>query len=240
MFTPIRPRRRRQETPHRSKPRVRPRQPRVRSVQFARVPRKDRLEAFEGLRSHFNDKMNTLNAQLHAGEITVNDWHTDARQAVKRLHVQAWSAGRGGEWDKITFGEWGKVGNRLRRQYGYLRNYADELRTADFEKLSVAKMNMRSGFYGSAARQSFEASLAEDRGLDSSILPAQPGDGTTKCRTNCKCRWSITRRKTGIWIVSWMLGEADHCSTCRRRSRKWKRLKIKNGSFMTEVEPIFD
>ena len=74
------------------------------------------------------------------------------------------------------------------------------------------------------------------------MLPAWPGDGTTICLTNCKCRWSINilSIERGDYNATWRLGAAEHCRTCRQRARAWKKLRVRGGELVEGYEPIFD
>jgi hypothetical protein len=198
--------------------------------------RADKTAVYNDLVTAYKGRTSELNRRYLDGEITRNTWKNAMREEVKTLHVQAYAAGRSGGWDAVTSGEWGSVGARLRRQYQFLDRFADDIVAKD---LSLAQMNQRTGLYGSASRASFEAAIAAEKGVPASALPAQPGDGTTLCKANCKCRWTIKKR-AGFHLVSWMLGRAEHCRTCARRARAWKNLKIQGGVMVSPVEPIFD
>lgn len=196
--------------------------------------RAERIATFDALRVAFETRTAQINASYEAGFIDVQAWQQDMQEQVKIMHVQAYAAGRGGKWADITQREWGAVGQRLRVQYDYLRGFAREVQQGN---LSPAQMQARINLYSAAARQQFEAALSEAKGLDASALPAQPGDGTTLCMVNCKCRWAI-RKRHGTYHCTWRLGRAEHCSTCLERSRKWKNLRIKDGVMLSDVETI--
>lgn len=197
--------------------------------------RKDKAAAYDAIVRDFNDHARALNRRVLDGEITVNMWHNAMREQVKVAHVNAYAAGRSGGWAAITAAEWGSVGNRLRRQYQYLARFADELKYKD---LTIGQINARAGLYGAASRASFEAAIAAEKGVPASALPAMPGDGSTLCRTNCKCSWAI-RKRGPSHFATWRLGRAEHCRTCTQRSRQWKNLEIRDGALITPLEPIY-
>lgn len=68
---------------------------------------------------------------------------------------------------------------------------------------------------------------AETEGLP---LPALPGDGSSQCRQNDKCKWRIEwdDRKLGNARAYWELRPAEHCQTCIERARRWNPLVIRN------------
>lgn len=198
--------------------------------------RADKTAVYNDLVSAYKARAANLNERFLDGQITRNTWKNAMREEVKTLHVQAYAAGRSGGWGAVTAQEWGSVGARLRRQYQFLDRFADDIVAKD---LSLAQMNQRTGLYGSASRASFEAAIAAEKGVPASALPATPGDGTTACRSNCKCRWAITKRR-GSFFASWKLGRAEHCRTCLARARSWKNLEIRDGVLISTIEPIFD
>lgn len=198
-----------------------------------KVPRSQRTETFDALRAAYEERVIAINTLYKAGFLDKESWFEDMQEQVKIMHVQAYAAGRSGEWEDITQSEWGRVGNRLRRQYEALRGFQ-----GDLDNISLAQMNARANMYGAAARQQFESAIGEEKGLPGDALPAQPGDATTECWTMCKCRWAIRKRNT-VHICTWKLGRAEHCKTCLLRARSWKNLRVKDGVMLSEVEPIF-
>jgi len=56
-----------------------------------------------------------------------------------------------------------------------------------------------------------------------SLLPYLPRDGSTECLMRCRCAWILeiidndkpTKKK--VVEASWVLGVAEHCSTCLDR-----------------------
>lgn len=210
-----------------------------------KTSRASKQAVLDRARDRYDDVAAGLAGDLHRGRITPVEFEERLADEVKRLHVAAYVAGRSGTWGEITPQQWGRLGPIIRFQYSKLRGWRDELqrtpRDADGTlTISEAKLLQRAGYYRSAATQSFERGLVDEIGLASDVLPAYPGDGTTDCMTNCVCRWAIRilNKARGDFNASWRLGNAEHCPTCRKRARSWKRLKVRGGVLQDGYEPI--
>jgi len=191
--------------------------PRVRDLKSARGFVELRKEAFKKDAAE-------LAKRLHKGELTVLEWRTEMRQAVKDLHVMALIISRGGEPANVTQAEWGRVGRYLRDQYSYLDNFARQLQQrAEMETLGLANLQSekyiaaRSGLYGGNALASFW------RGVTYGLLPQVPGDGKTRCKTNCGCRLEVEAgEQADIVLVRWIVDPAlENCEDCVRLAAEW-------------------
>jgi len=195
----------------------------------------DRIELFE-------ERAQELNAALAKGDIGLSEWETKMGGAVKRLHVGSYMIGKSGRWDELTEDGVRALESEVDRQLKYLRRWRNELAEGGrLDDLSEGQLNTRSRLYGAASSGTFEQGYQSERGLPPGILPAQPGDGTTKCLTNCRCRWSIRTfsKEKQNFDCNWMLGAAEHCETCRERAREWLGLRIRGGELIDDPEPIF-
>lgn len=65
-------------------------------------------------------------------------------------------------------------------------------------------------------------------------LPYYPKDGTTICNIGCKCHWRIEQVTNGFDCF-WILGQAEHCTTCRTRAAAYNPLTYRNGQFTNFV-----
>lgn len=204
-----------------------------------RLSRADKQRAANAIEALYNGNAESLNQALIDGAISVDTWLGSLKKEVSAGHVSTYSAGRSGAWSSITFSEWGRLGQRIRRQNEFLKGFAADIQKRGVENISVAYLNNRTGLYGSNFRESLEAGIARDRGLDPSALPAIPGDGSTRCLVRCKCRWTIRPRGRDRFSVSWRLGAAEHCKTCLDRSRDWVGLEIHKGVMVSAVVPHF-
>jgi len=77
--------------------------------------------------------------------------------------------------------------------------------------------------YINSSIQSYERANARARGLPD--LPQYPGDGNTRCLTNCQCHLSY-EWADGAWLVYWNLGQAEHCPDCEAMASDWSPLEI--------------
>ena len=204
-----------------------------------RLSRRDKQRAANAIEDLFNSEIQRINERLVDGSIGVEAWYESVRKEISAGHVSTYSAGRSGAWSSITFQEWGRLGQRIRRQNQFLQGFADELRKQDPETYSLKYLNNRVGLYGSNFRESLESGIARDRGLDPSVLPAIPGDGSTRCLTRCKCRWTIRPAGRDRFVISWRLGNAEHCSTCNNRADDWVGLEIHKGRLVSPLVPHF-
>lgn len=172
-------------------------------------------------------------------------FQTEMQREVKDLFISAYIAGRGGSWREAGPAEWGRLGAVLKRQYRFIRGFASDLATRE-PPLTRAQILARTDLYAAAASESFERGVAAQVGLNASVLPAQPGDGTTLCRSRCRCHWSIQilSKARGDFNCSWRLGSAEHCETCRSRARSherggWQRLRVRGGVLIDTPAPLF-
>ena len=206
-----------------------------------RTSRSSKLAAWESARSLFDASVDELAEGVAAGRITPREWEAAMRPLVKDLHVEAYVAGRSGLWGEITPAQWGRLGPVVREQYGYLARRRQAIEAVPVEERSAAKLAQTARLYGAATRRSFERGLLDEIGMGAE-LPAYPGDGTTLCRVNCRCRWRIRilSKARGDFDASWTLGSAEHCRTCRERARKWKALRVRGGVLVDGYEPISD
>ena len=199
-----------------------------------RTSREAKLAAWSAARALFDDEAGALAARVAAGEITPREFEARLQQEVKDLYVSAYVAGRSGQWDDITPAQWGRLGPLLRVQYGFARRFSRDIEALPVGKRSEAVIRARAQLYGASSRQVLERGILDELsqgGRPVPELPAYPGDGTTDCYTNCRCRWAvrILSKARGDYDVSWRLGRAEHCRQCRKRSRAWKALRVRGG-----------
>ena len=191
--------------------------PRVRDVSVAR-----RLIALR--QETFRRDVARLARQLWEGQIDLVGWHRAMKQAVKDLHISSLVIARGGEWDAITFAEWGRVGRELRDQYAYLRRYAGQIEQRAHMELmgqenfySLNYLQARSGLYAGSSAATFW------RGVTYNLLPQVPGDGQTACKMNCGCHLEIEDGNLpGTLDVYWVLDPMlENCPDCVRLTGEW-------------------
>lgn len=160
-----------------------------------------------------------LVARLAAGQLPVAGWVLAMRDLLRVLHVAQYTYGRGGK-AAMTAADRGRLGALLRGQYGHLQAFAQEVADG---RLSAAQAQARAHLYAGAARQSYERGQAASWGVR---LPAHPADGSTECRSNCKCSWRLVGRADGAVEATWVRHAQDSCATCVRRATDWNPLVV--------------
>jgi hypothetical protein len=171
-----------------------------------------------------------LTEKLANGEITIQRWILRQREIVKQTFVDQYVMGKGGR-NNMTQRDWGRVGNMLKDQYGYLQNFGQKI--ADGE-LSVAQIRNRSQMYISSSAQAFEKGKSASYG--NFTLPAHPADGQTVCGSNCKCQWLITEFDDR-WECVWNINEsAENCPDCQDNARRWNPLVILKSAARTQKD----
>lgn len=169
------------------------------------------MQRFE---NKYKQDIKGISDKLSNGEISLQRWVDDLRQAIKDAYVIQYTVGKGG-LDNMTQADWGRIGGLLKGQYAYLNGFASEVANGDLTPKQIAA---RANLYIDSSTQAFERGKAASHGMIS--LPAYPGDGSTECMSNCRCYWSI--RKSGTtYHASWRMSNAEHCETCRIRSVSW-------------------
>lgn len=116
------------------------------------------------------------------------------------------------------------------RQKGFLEGFAkafEEGRYKDREKVAQHRAEM----YADATIGTWW--MGHTRGWP---LPAWPGDGTTQCKTRCRCSWDIRQLGgEGNADAHWLLGNVDHCQTCEQRAEEWAPIRIRDGELPSEI-----
>lgn len=194
---------------------------RYRDKQTGRFVSDDTLRSLVGQYQEARHEIaRSVASRLANGKMSPAQMVDTMRGALRDTYTAAYMAARGGR-NAMTQSDWGQLGQMLKKQYGYLNDFAAEVAAG---QLSEAQIAARATLYFNSATQAyFRGITALHDGLD---LPAQPGDGSTPCRTNCKCRWIITETPTE-WRALWRLGDAEHCSVCVERAGTWNPLIVK-------------
>ena len=150
---------------------------------------------------------------LDDGTWTIPKFETEMRSKLKNAYISEYVLGRGGV-SQMTQSDWGRIGNMLRNQYGYLRSYLDDLESG--KETRGTATNRARNFLGSA-RQSFSRGRGRAWDLD---LPAHPGDGGTPCHGNCRCHWEIEEDEEEFRAY-WNVGGSKPCAGCIARAANW-------------------
>lgn len=169
------------------------------------------------LRDHYlemqRQTMASLAQRVSAGELTIGQWETQMRAAVKASNVTAFSYGRGGR-QAVTADDRTVLGQLIDKQNAYLSGFVRDLVAGE---MSAAQIEARATLYASAAVHANAAgedaawvgsdyqelnvrggsrfpcdecpALSAQGWVDGGILPRP---GTRSCAANCRC--SLARR----------------------------------------------
>lgn len=167
-------------------------------------------------------KMDLVSRGLNNGVINLDQWQAQMMDLTKRVHLVSAAAQRGG-WAQMTQADFGRVGQIVRREYGFLRNFAEQI--ASGKQPLDGNIARRARMYGQQARNtfySFQKVEMERRGFDEERSVLNPADhceqckseerkgfqpigsmvpiGQRICRSNCKCSVEYRNSATGETI----------------------------------------
>jgi len=171
------------------------------------------------------ERVGILAQQLQDGEITLNQWLLSSREAIKETYINQYLLGIGGRGN-ITQADYGRIGNMLRNQYGFLQKFAGDIQSGRYDE-SEGGIAARLKMYIESSSQAYERGQIVSRfgGDLYSRLLQFPGDGQTECRANCRCHLEV-EDTPGAWLVRWRLNPAEHCEDCLRLASEWNPLEV--------------
>jgi hypothetical protein len=88
------------------------------------------------------------------------------RKVIKDVYIAETMLGKGGR-DKMTFADWGRIGNMVRRQYSFLARFAQDIKDG---KLSPKQIAARARLYIRPALATLERGQLSAHGISSSLL----------------------------------------------------------------------
>ena len=168
------------------------------------------------------ERTDQLAAQLASGQRTIQEWVLAMRDEVRLTYSSEYVFGRGGI-NAMTPSDWGRLGQAIRNQYGYLQTFAADIAAG---QLSEGQIRARAHHYVGSAVQAFERGKGIARGWPD--LPAYPGDGQTTCFGNCRCFWNLVRTEDGRgWDCTWVTSEDEReCEDCVANGKRWAPLFV--------------
>ena len=98
------------------------------------------------------DPAKALAEALRGRQLSVADWEVAMRRHVKNTHLNAIALGRGGGAN-VTPADYGRGGQIVREQYGYLRGFANDI--ASGKQRLDGTLGVRAKLYTQAGRESF-------------------------------------------------------------------------------------
>ncbi|KKM03780.1 hypothetical protein LCGC14_1771000 [marine sediment metagenome] len=139
---------------------------------------RDQLDKVIGASSQV---MRAVSQQLRDGDIGLAEWQLEMMQQIKTTHLAGAAMQRGG-WQQMTQADFGRVGQIVRNEYGFLRNFAEQIASGE-QKLD-GTLARRAGLYGQQGRPTyltFWDSTAAQRGFDEERSILQPAEHCTEC-----------------------------------------------------------
>lgn len=168
------------------------------------------------------DVMRGYAQQLRDGQISLDEWQAAMMGQIKITHLSAMILQKGGV-NQLTQSDYGRVGQVIRGEYDYLRNFAKEI--ASGKQRLDGTLLRRAEMYGQAGRPNyfrFHDLDKKDRGFDEERSVLNPADhciecvseadkgwqpigsiipiGQRICRVNCKCDKEYRNSVTGETI----------------------------------------
>ena len=106
-----------------------------------------------------DDPAKALAEALRGRAVNLADWEVAMRRHVKNTHLNAIAMERGG-WANLTPSDYGRAGQIIREQYGYLRGFANDI--ASGKQRLDGTLGVRAHLYSQAGRNSYYRSKAEN------------------------------------------------------------------------------
>lgn len=171
-----------------------------------------------GLASSREGTIRGLAQMLGRGDLSIQRWELEMREAIKLTHGAEYVFGRGG-FRQMTQADWGRVGSIVKDQYSYLNGFSRDIANGRYTNaegnLSVAAVEARAVMYAGAGVYSF--SVGREVAFPGLQLPCHPGDGGTPCLANCRCSWRLAETQSE-YRATWLLGATEHCEGCLARA----------------------
>lgn len=125
-----------------------------------------------------------LAEDYRAGRISLNSWRIEMRRLIKDSHNFAAMAAKGGHGE-MTPRDWGKVGAIVKREYGFLEHFTQQLQRQEIP--ADGHFLQRTTLYTQAPRETFhetEREVMRERGRDevrNVLHPADHCEGPGSC-----------------------------------------------------------
>lgn len=174
------------------------------------------------LRDGFQDRrradVDELVRRLADEDISVQQWEAEMTQALRELFTAQMALGRGG-LNAMTADDYAAADALVEAQRAYLRAFAEDVAAG---KLSEAQIAARAKLYHGSSTQAYEHGRAAAFNVS---LPHYPADGSTQCKSACRCRWDLVDKGDEIH-ATWKLQSGESCSGCKSYARSYAPLVI--------------
>lgn len=129
-----------------------------------------------------------LGEDLRNGRISLRDWQTGMRREIKRVHLNGAAAAKGG-WAQLSPADYGRIGQIVRGQYGYLEKFAREVERG----LPLdGRFTQRVQLYSQAGRSTYHVAdrrEMETAGYTEERSRLNPADHCQQCRDEAAAGW---------------------------------------------------
>ncbi len=113
-------------------------------------------ELIDKLLDHTKREATRIAQRFDAGDITAAEFELLMRELLRDAHVVSGTVGRGGR-ERMSFSDWGKIGNKIRSQYEYLAKFRAKLERGALSKAATVS---RARSYIGAVYTSFADGVA--------------------------------------------------------------------------------
>ncbi|MBZ0315093.1 MAG: hypothetical protein K8L91_01650 [Anaerolineae bacterium] len=179
----------------------------------------DRRRYANALRLASERRMEDMTQQLANGTLSLQDWQLAMREELRRSALEQYVTGKGGDPANINQADYLALGPELKSQYRYLNKFAAAIDKAAKDGKPLDFAVQRAKLYARSTQAVFWKSEIPVQ------LPQYPRDGSTACKSNCKCRLRVQHLEDAV-LVWWQLSPAEHCEDCLALARKWNPLRL--------------
>ncbi len=154
----------------------------------------------------------SLVALLLLGLFSLAEWEARMRQTLASAYLAMYLFARGGS-GRLRDEDWDIIEAEILLQMQFLNLFAQEILAGIMSEGQIAN---RAGLYFQSMAAMYEDAQAASYDYRL-ILPANPGDCSSECCSNCKCTWAFAQTDTVI-MAQWIRNAAaESCPTCLRR-----------------------
>lgn len=149
---------------------------------------------------------------LFLGILTLGEWERRMRTAIRDTSIAQWMLGRGGR-DQLQDEDLSRLEDYILVQWQFLNAFSNSIALG---QLSEAQIAWEAGLYFSDTVRAAEEGRSAAWSYDL-VLPAYPGDGSSECMANDRCRISYVNMGDTLEI-EWVRTVSESCPTCIRRA----------------------
>lgn len=135
------------------------------------------------------EQIEVISTQLLSGEISLAQWQTEMMLHVKNANLAGASLERGG-WYNMSQADFGKMGQKIRGEYEYLRTFANQIE-AGTQPLD-GRLVQRARLYGEQSRVSyyeFASDSAKKDGFAEEKSILTPSESCGECIQEASRGW---------------------------------------------------